>query len=111
MYKVTVRECDCECVHHDTVTGDCVHRDTVTVTVYTVSVRQSYTPRDRSVAVKSMAVQARLTTGAWHDEHGTTGALHNTSSTQDERCTQKSMAQGERGTRIGQVHCTKGRRG
>ena len=38
--KVTVRECDYECVHRDTVTDDSVHRDSVkvTVTVYTVSV-------------------------------------------------------------------------
>jgi len=50
--QACVRECDCECVHRDTVTDDCVHRGsdsdivhsvsaTVNATVYTVTVWQS----------------------------------------------------------------------
>ena len=50
VYKATVRECDCECVHRDTVTDNCLHRDSdsvhivsATVNVYAVTVWQSPT--------------------------------------------------------------------
>ena len=83
VYKVTVRECGCECVHRDTVTDDCVNRDSVTVTVYTVQCQcrqRSLSSTTRVVALQSwleVLVEGAL---AWAELNPTGVARSNSSS-------------------------------